>query len=288
MRVALDPYMLRHVPLTDLPAVVRDLGYDAIELSPRDDCIPFFRHPRIGSVGHRRLPCGARPRPAWRSSPSCRSSAGPGRTRPSARPRCATGSGPSRSRSSSAAAHELRVQRAARGRRRPARRSSGARWRSSCRSSSGRASTSPSRRIPDDFVEDGNAAVDLIRGIDSPRVSYLYCAPHTFHLGGRHRGHAAPRGCARDPGPPRRHARSPGLERPALHRQPARLAGPRPPASRHRPGRGRLRGALQRPARDRLRRHPHHLRLRVGGARCTIPPASIGPPSTSCVARHLA
>ena len=51
MRVALDPYMLRHVPLTDLPAVVRDLGYDAIELSPRDDCIPFFRHPRIGSAG---------------------------------------------------------------------------------------------------------------------------------------------------------------------------------------------------------------------------------------------
>jgi myo-inositol catabolism protein IolH len=37
---------------------------------------------------------------------------------------------------------------------------------------------------PDDFIEDGNAAVDLIRGIDSPLVSYVYCAPHTFHLGG--------------------------------------------------------------------------------------------------------
>jgi myo-inositol catabolism protein IolH len=41
---------------------------------------------------------------------------------------------------------------------------------------------------PDDFVEDGNAAVDIIRGIDSPLVSYLYCAPHTFHLGGDVRG----------------------------------------------------------------------------------------------------
>ena len=30
--------------------------------------------------------------------------------------------------------------------------------------------------------------MDLIRGIDSPRVSYLYCAPHTFHLGGDIRG----------------------------------------------------------------------------------------------------
>jgi myo-inositol catabolism protein IolH len=37
---------------------------------------------------------------------------------------------------------------------------------------------------PDDFIEDGRAAVDLIRGIDSDLVSFLYCAPHTFHQGG--------------------------------------------------------------------------------------------------------
>jgi myo-inositol catabolism protein IolH len=37
---------------------------------------------------------------------------------------------------------------------------------------------------PDDFVEDGRAAVDLVRGIDSPMVSFVYCAPHTFHMGG--------------------------------------------------------------------------------------------------------
>ena len=51
MRIALDPYMHRGIPLLDLPAYVRDLGYDAIELSPRDDLIPFFSHPRIGSSG---------------------------------------------------------------------------------------------------------------------------------------------------------------------------------------------------------------------------------------------
>src|SRR6202043_2280711 len=37
---------------------------------------------------------------------------------------------------------------------------------------------------PDDFVEAGRAGVDLVRGIDSDLVSFLYCAPHTFHQGG--------------------------------------------------------------------------------------------------------
>ena len=37
---------------------------------------------------------------------------------------------------------------------------------------------------PDDFVEDGLIAVDMVRGINSPLVSFLYCTPHTFHQGG--------------------------------------------------------------------------------------------------------
>lgn len=37
---------------------------------------------------------------------------------------------------------------------------------------------------PDDFVEGGLTAIDMIRGINSPSVSFLYCAPHTFHMGG--------------------------------------------------------------------------------------------------------
>jgi myo-inositol catabolism protein IolH len=37
---------------------------------------------------------------------------------------------------------------------------------------------------PDDFVEDGRTAIDMIRGIDSDLVSFLYCAPHAFHQGG--------------------------------------------------------------------------------------------------------
>ena len=46
MKIALDPYMLRHTPLLELPALVAELGYEYIELSPREDFMPFFLHPR--------------------------------------------------------------------------------------------------------------------------------------------------------------------------------------------------------------------------------------------------
>ena len=46
MKIALDPCMLRRVPLTGLPGLVADLGYKYLELSPRDDFLPFFLHPR--------------------------------------------------------------------------------------------------------------------------------------------------------------------------------------------------------------------------------------------------
>lgn len=36
---------------------------------------------------------------------------------------------------------------------------------------------------PDDFVEAQDAALNLIRGVDSAVLKYLYCAPHTFYLG---------------------------------------------------------------------------------------------------------
>ncbi len=37
MRIAIDPFMHRHLSLEALPAKVRELGYDWIELSPRAD-----------------------------------------------------------------------------------------------------------------------------------------------------------------------------------------------------------------------------------------------------------
>jgi len=46
MKIALDPYMLRGLPFGDVCRIAADIGYDAIELSPRADFIPFFTHPR--------------------------------------------------------------------------------------------------------------------------------------------------------------------------------------------------------------------------------------------------
>jgi myo-inositol catabolism protein IolH len=47
MKIALDPYMHRHVPLLDLPRFVAELGYEWIELSPRADFLDWWVHPRV-------------------------------------------------------------------------------------------------------------------------------------------------------------------------------------------------------------------------------------------------
>src|SRR5439155_8878975 len=42
MKIALDPYMFRSTPLLELPGLVAELGYEYLELSPREDFMPFF------------------------------------------------------------------------------------------------------------------------------------------------------------------------------------------------------------------------------------------------------
>ena len=46
MKIALDPYMIRHLSLAQLPGVVAGLGYDQIELSPRSDFLDWWVMPR--------------------------------------------------------------------------------------------------------------------------------------------------------------------------------------------------------------------------------------------------
>ena len=46
MKIALDPYMIRHVSLDQLPSAVAALGYDQIELSPRSDFLDWWVMPR--------------------------------------------------------------------------------------------------------------------------------------------------------------------------------------------------------------------------------------------------
>lgn len=120
---------------------------------------------------------------------------------------------------------------------------------------------------PDDFIENGHDAINLIRGINHPNVSFLYCAPHTFHIGNDAPGIIKHAERPAHPRPPRRRPGPHRVLRQPLHPQPARYVGPDPSAPRHRPGRGRLRRTLPRAARARIRRHPHGLCLRLGRTR---------------------
>ncbi|OJF14632.1 sugar phosphate isomerase/epimerase family protein [Couchioplanes caeruleus] len=183
MKIALDPYMLRTVPLLDLPRRVAELGYRHIELSPRDDFLPFFLHPRADratiTAFKRELAAAdveiASVLPLYRWS------------------------GPDEGERQAAVRYwkraiEITVDLGVtvmnsefNGRPAAAEASEAQFWRSLeellpiFEREGVRLVLEPH---PDDFVEDGVAGVNLVRGIDSDLVSFLYCAPHTFHQGG--------------------------------------------------------------------------------------------------------
>jgi myo-inositol catabolism protein IolH len=183
MKIALDPYMLRKVPLLELPRLVADLGYRYIELSPRDDFLPFFLHPRVDRHGVAAFKQAlaeadvevASVLPLYKWS-------GPDEDERQAAVRywkraieitvdlgvCVMNS-EFNGRPERSAASEAQF------------------WRSMeellpiFEREGVRLVLEPH---PDDFVEDGIAGVDLVRGINSDLVTFLYCAPHTFHQGG--------------------------------------------------------------------------------------------------------
>jgi myo-inositol catabolism protein IolH len=175
--------MFRGVPLTDLPGIVADLGYPAIELSPRDDFLPFFRHPRAG-----RAQIGAFRRALTAAGVEIAS------VLPLYR-----WSGPDEDDRQAAVRYwrraiEITVDLGAsvmnsefNGRPEAAAASEAQFWRSmedllpAFEAEGVRLVLEPH---PDDFIEDGRAGVDLVRGINKDFVSFLYCAPHTFHQGG--------------------------------------------------------------------------------------------------------
>jgi myo-inositol catabolism protein IolH len=272
MRIALDPYMFRRVPLTGLPALVADLGYQYIELSPREDFLPFFLHPRAGRAQVTAF------RKALASTGVQVSSvlplyswSGPGEDERQAAVRCwkraiqvtvdlgvDTMNSELNGRPEAAPASEAQF------------------WRSMedllpvFEREGIRLVLEPH---PDDFIEDGQAAVDLIRGIDKDWVSFLYCAPHTFHQGGdieaimRYAGPLLTHVHIADSFD---HRASSGLR---YIVNPPRLARPDPPAPGHRAGRGRLGRVLRHAVRPELRRHRDRLRVRVGRTR----PRVLGP-----------
>jgi myo-inositol catabolism protein IolH len=183
MKIALDPFMLRDVPLLELPGVVADLGYEYIELSPREDFTPFFLHPRANKDRVARFKAAlaaagvkiASHLPLYRWS------------------------GPDEDERQAAVRYWKRaieltaeldcdvMNSEFNGRPEAASRSEAQFWRSLEELLPVFEREGMKLRLephPDDFVENGTTAVDMIRGINSPNVSFLYCAPHTFHMGG--------------------------------------------------------------------------------------------------------
>ena len=194
MQLALDPYMLRRVPLVELPGLVAKLGYEYIELSPRDDFIPFFSHPRASSAEVA----------AFKSA-----LAAAGVKLASVLP-LFRWSGPDEDERQAAVRYWKRtieitvdlgcpvMNSELNGRPEARSRSESQFWRSMEELLPIFEREVIQLRLephPDDFVEDGFQAVDLVKGINSRNVSFLYCAPHTFHMGGDIAGimrHAGP------------------------------------------------------------------------------------------------
>jgi myo-inositol catabolism protein IolH len=183
MKLVLDPYMLRSVPLLELPGVVAELGYEYIELSPREDFMPFFLHPRADDAtvrAFRKALDGAGVKVAS-NLPLYRWS-GPDEDERQAAVRywkraieitvdlgCTVMNSEFNGRPEQASLSEAQF------------------WRSMEELLPVFAREGVQLRLephPDDFVEDGKVAADMVRGINSPLVSFLYCAPHTFHMGG--------------------------------------------------------------------------------------------------------
>jgi myo-inositol catabolism protein IolH len=183
MKIALDPYMFRATPLTQLPGLVADLGYEYIELSPRDDFLPFFLHPRADSASVA----------AFKEA-----LAGAGVEVSSLLP-LYRWSGPDEDERQAAVGYWKRAIEIAvelgvtvmnsefNGRPEQASLSESQFWKSMEELLPVFEREGIQLRLephPDDFVEDGKTAIDMIRGLNSSVVSFLYCAPHTFHQGG--------------------------------------------------------------------------------------------------------
>jgi myo-inositol catabolism protein IolH len=182
MKIALDPYMLRGLPFADVCRTAADIGYDAIELSPRPDFIPFFTHPRADRARVAEFRAALRETGMEISSvlPLYRWSS------PDEDERLAAVRYWKRAILLTVELGVTVMNSEFNGRPEAAAASEAQLWRSleellPILEREGIHLNLEAH--PDDFIERNDAAVDLVRAIDSPGVGYLYCVPHTFHLG---------------------------------------------------------------------------------------------------------
>jgi myo-inositol catabolism protein IolH len=182
MKIALDPYMLRDRPFAEVCRIAADIGYDSIELSPRPDFIPFFTHPRADRARVDEFRAALRdsglglasilPLYRWASPDEDERQAAVRYWKRAIELAVAVGCSVMNSEFN--------------GRPEQAARSEAQFWRSmeELLPLFEREGIQLNLEAhPDDFIERNTEAVDLVRAIDSPLVRYVYCAPHTFHLG---------------------------------------------------------------------------------------------------------
>ncbi|WP_046471691.1 sugar phosphate isomerase/epimerase family protein [Allosalinactinospora lopnorensis] len=187
MKIAVDPFMFRALPVPEMVRTVADIGYSHIELSPREEFMPFFLHPRADDDRVAEF------RKALRETGVQLSSILP----------LYRWSSPVEEERQAAVRYWKRMIEVAvemgctlmnsefNGRPEKAAESEAAFWKSleellPIFEREGIALNLEAH--PDDFCEVNAPAVDLVRAINKPWVNYLYCAPHTFHLSGEDPG----------------------------------------------------------------------------------------------------
>ncbi|MHA0285114.1 sugar phosphate isomerase/epimerase family protein [Mycobacterium sp. C3-094] len=183
MKIALDPTPFHHDhPLLDIPALVAELGFEYLQLTPHRDFIPFYNHPRADDalVARFRRACAA-------------AGVGIASVLPVLR-----WSGPDEDAREAAVRNWKRVVQITvdlgvdvintefSGRPEKAEESERAFFRSMEELLPLFEREGIDVRIdphPDDFVEDGLEAVRIIRGVNSPHIGMVYVACHSFHMG---------------------------------------------------------------------------------------------------------
>ena len=183
MKLALDPQMFYATSsVHELPDIVASLGYDWMELSPMADLIPFFKYPRIDDAGVQKLRKLA-------------SDAGVGIA--SLLP-VLRWSGPDEDQRQAAVRAWKRaiqisvdlgvdVMNSEFNGRPEAPETAEAQFLKSMEELLPIFEREGVQLIlephPDDFIEDGIEAVNMIRGLNKDWIGFLYCTPHAFHQG---------------------------------------------------------------------------------------------------------
>ena len=183
MKLALDPQMFYSShPVFELPDIAASLGYDWMELSPKADFIPFFRYPRVDDAGVKKLKKIANDAGVGIASvlPVLRWS-GPDEDQRQAAVRAwkrviqiTVDLG-------------VKVVNSEFSGRPEAPETAEAQFLKSMDELSPLFEREGLQLIiephPDDFIEDGLEAVNMLRGLNRDWIGFLYCTPHAFHQG---------------------------------------------------------------------------------------------------------